>query len=93
LVARSARLEGGDRSPAPWARSPLADEAFGDPQRRLYPVLDQDDVDSAAHLIGKAKNPAAVKRRIIAIARAKGLRMPAAWKDAERPIWRQRRNV
>lgn len=56
---------------------PLSD--FGDPDRRLFPIVDQDDVDSAAHLIGKAKDPEAVKRRIIAIAKRKGLSIPDAW--------------
>lgn len=57
---------------------PLSD--FGDPDRRLFPIVDQDDVDSAAHLIGKAKNPGAVKKRIISIAKRKGLTIPDAWK-------------
>jgi hypothetical protein len=55
---------------------------FGDPERRLFPVMDQDDVDSASHLIGKAKNPDAVRKRIIAIAKRKGLKIPDAWKEA-----------
>ena len=59
---------------------PLAD--FGDPANRLYPIVDQDDVDSAAHLIGKARNPEAVKARIIAIAKRKNLSIPDAWKVA-----------
>lgn len=54
---------------------------FGDPGRRLFPIVDQDDVDSAARLIGKAQNPAAVKARIISIARRKGLKLPAAWQS------------
>ncbi|MGN6810144.1 MAG: hypothetical protein ACTHMP_04660, partial [Thermomicrobiales bacterium] len=54
-------------------------DSFGDPDNRLFPIVDQDDVDSAAHLIGKAKNPAAVKRRIVAIAKRKGLKIPDAW--------------
>jgi len=56
---------------------PLAD--FGDPERRLFPIVDQDDVDSAAHLIGKAQNPEKVKACVIAIAKRKGLTLPAAW--------------
>jgi hypothetical protein len=58
---------------------PLSD--FADPERRLFPILDQDDVDSAAKLLGKAKNPAKVKARIIAIAKRKGLKVPDAWKE------------
>lgn len=60
---------------------PAAD--FGDPERRLFPVADQDDVDSAARLIGKAADPEAVKRRIIAIAKRKGLTVPDAWQQAK----------
>lgn len=56
---------------------PAAD--FGDPAGRSFPIVDQDDVDSAAHLIGKAGNPEAVKARIIAIATRKGLTLPDAW--------------
>jgi hypothetical protein len=58
---------------------PLSD--FGDPGRRLYPVVDQEDVDSAARLIGKAKDPEAVKKKIIAICKRKGLTIPDAWKE------------
>ncbi len=60
-------------------RAKLPASAFGDPAGRRFPILDQNDVDSAAHLIGKASNPDAVKRRIIAIARRKGLSIPKAW--------------
>jgi hypothetical protein len=60
-------------------KRPNAD--FGDPKNRLYPIVDQDDVDSAAHLIGKADDPEVVKRRIIAIAKRKGLKIPDAWKE------------
>jgi hypothetical protein len=61
-------------------RDALPESDFGDPARRLFPIVDQDDVDSAAHLIGKAKNPEKVKARIIAIAKRKGLKIPDAWK-------------
>ncbi len=60
-------------------RDALKDADFGDPAGRKFPILDQDDVDSAAHLIGKAANPEAVKKRIIAIAKRKGLKLPDAW--------------
>lgn len=62
-------------------RDKLPLEDFGDPKRRLYPIKDQDDVDSAASLIGKAQNPDAVKARIISIAKRKGLSIPDAWKS------------
>src|SRR5438270_250211 len=63
-------------------RDKLPESSFGDPARRLFPILEQDDVDSAAHLIGKAKNPEAVKKRIIAIARRLKLSIPDAWKES-----------
>jgi hypothetical protein len=54
---------------------------FGAPDQRLFPIEDQSDMDAAAHLIGRAKNPAKVKKRLIAIARKLGLKIPDAWKD------------
>jgi hypothetical protein len=54
---------------------------FGAPDQRLFPIEDQSDLDAAAHLIGRAKNPAKVKKRLIAIARKLGLKIPDAWKD------------
>lgn len=62
-------------------RDALDLESFGDPEKRLFPVTDQEDLDSAAHLIGKAKNPDAVKRRIVAIAKRKKLTIPKAWQS------------
>jgi hypothetical protein len=66
-------------------RAKLPASAFGDPSRRLFPILDQADVDSAKYLIGKAKDPAAVKARIIALAKAKGLSIPTNWDSDTRP--------
>lgn len=60
-------------------RDKLPESDFGDPERRLFPIVDQDDVESAAHLIGKAKDKDAVKRRIVAIAKRKKLTLPEAW--------------
>jgi hypothetical protein len=57
----------------------LAD--FGDPAARAYPVRDQHDLENAARLIGHANDPAAVKARLLAIAKRKGLKPPAAWAD------------
>lgn len=62
-------------------RDALSTDDFGDPENRLYPIKDQDDVDSAASLIGKAGNPDAVKKRIIAIANRKNLKIPDAWQE------------
>ncbi len=44
-----------------------------------FPIRNQQDVNSAARLVGHAANPSEVKRRIIAIARRKGLKIPDAW--------------
>jgi hypothetical protein len=46
-----------------------------------FPIVDQDDVDNAARLIGHAANPDAVKAKIIAIAKRKGLSIPKAWQE------------
>jgi len=63
-------------------RDKLHESDFGDPERRLFPIMDQDDVDSAARLIGKAQNPEAVKKRIKQIAKRKKLKVPEAWEKA-----------
>lgn len=44
-----------------------------------FPISTQADVDAAAHLVGKAADPAAVKAKIISIAKRKGLTLPKAW--------------
>lgn len=60
-------------------RDALDADSFGDPARKLFPVEDQEDLDSAARLVGKAKDPEKVKARLIAIARRLKLTIPAAW--------------
>lgn len=60
-------------------REKLPKSDFGDPERLLFPIMDQSDVKAAARLIGKAHNPDAVKARIIAIAKRKGFDLPKAW--------------
>lgn len=62
-------------------RDKIPDEDFGDPKKRAFPIRGQQDVDDAAHLIGKA-GPG-VKARIIQIAKRKGLKLPAAWQEDE----------
>lgn len=57
---------------------------FGDPAKRAFPVLNQQDLDNAAKLIGHADNPEAVKKRLIAIAKRKGLKIPDAWQPAKK---------
>lgn len=56
---------------------------FGDPEHRAFPVKDQEDLDNAARLIGHARNPEAVKRRLIEIAERKRLRIPKEWEKEE----------
>jgi hypothetical protein len=46
-----------------------------------FPIKTQADVDAAKRLVGKAANPDAVKAKIIAIAKRKGLTIPDAWKE------------
>jgi hypothetical protein len=58
-------------------RLPLS--SFADPSRRLFPILDQSDLNAVSHLIGKARDPAAVKKRAIEIAHRKNLNIPQAW--------------
>lgn len=59
-------------------RADVAESNFGEPPDK-FPIRNQSDLESAAHLIGKAGDPEAVKRRIIAIARRNGLKLPEAW--------------
>jgi len=63
-------------------RDKLPLSSFGDPANRKYPIVDASDVSDAASLIGKAPafKRAAIKARIIAIARRKGFPIPDAWK-------------
>jgi hypothetical protein len=50
-----------------------------------FPIAKPEDIASAAHLIGKADDPEAVKARIIAIAKKHGWEkyLPAAWDAGE----------
>lgn len=56
---------------------------FGWPEERKYPIEDQDDVDSAAKLIGKAPESKrdAIKKRIVSIAKRLKLKVPEAWTE------------
>ncbi len=51
-----------------------------------FPVNSQQDLDNAARLIGHAGDPAAVKSRLIAIAKRKGLTLPKSWQEATESI-------
>lgn len=63
-------------------RDKLPDDDFAGPDKS-YPIKSQADVDSAAKLIGHAEDPEAVKRKIIEIAKRKGLVVPEAWKTTD----------
>jgi hypothetical protein len=57
-----------------------APEDFAGPHQS-FPIKTQEDVKSAASLAHHAKDPAAVKSKIKAIAKRKGLKTPEAWND------------
>lgn len=61
-------------------REKLPASDFAGPNQS-FPIKTQADVKAAASLAHHAKDPAAVKRRILAIAKRKGLKPPAAWKE------------
>lgn len=66
------------------ARERLSKEApedFAGPHQS-FPIRSQEDVDHAARLIGHADDPEAVKGKIIAIAKRKGLSIPDSWKGS-----------
>jgi len=52
---------------------------FGDPERRLFPIMTQEDVDKAPKRIRRAAGVAELKERIIAIAKRKGFKIPDEW--------------
>lgn len=60
-------------------RDEMKESDFAGPDE-TFPIKTQADVDAAKHLIGKAADPEAVKRKVIAIAKRKGLSIPDAWK-------------
>lgn len=62
-------------------RDQMSESDFAGPGQS-FPIKTQADVDAASHLVGKAKDPATVKARIIAIAKKKGLKLPDAWMKA-----------
>jgi hypothetical protein len=61
-------------------RDKLSHKDFAGPHQS-FPITTQEDVDSAAKLIGHADDPNAVKARIKAIAKRKGLNVPESWQD------------
>jgi len=67
-------------------RDKIPEKDFAGPNRS-YPIVSPKDVSDAASLAGKADDPAAVRRRIKAIARRKGpefeAKIPDSWKDGD----------
>lgn len=63
-------------------RKDMSESDFAGPHRS-FPIEDQSDLDNAAHLVGRAKDPEAVKRKIMEIAHRKGLKIPEAWQKDE----------
>ena len=64
------------------ARRALPKSSFAGPHR-TFPINNASAPRRAAHLLGKASNPAAVKRRIISIAKRKGYPLPKAWQKGK----------
>lgn len=60
-------------------RAALSPEDFGDPERRLFPVLTQEDVNLAPRRISFFPNFESMKDRLIAIATRKGFTVPDVW--------------
>jgi hypothetical protein len=67
-------------------RQALSAEDFGDPRRRLFPVLTEEDVKAAPYRIIVLPNKDEVKARIIAIATKKGFNLPEEWKVTEEKV-------
>jgi len=61
-------------------RQKIQGGSFAGPHKS-FPIVTQQDVYDAARLAGHAANPAAVRRRIIAIANRKGFKLPKSWGD------------
>lgn len=71
------------RSISQAERDKIPDEDFAGPNRTYF-IQQPEDVDSAAHLVGKAASPDSVKSKIISIAYRKGkafvAQLPDSWK-------------
>jgi len=64
-------------------RDQIDDSDFAGPDQS-FPIDSQEHLDAAAHLIGHAADPAAVKKKAIAIAKRKGFTLPKSWQDEEK---------
>ncbi len=63
-------------------RDAIDDSDFAGPDQS-FPIDTQDHLDAAAHLIGHADDPAAVKAKAISIAKRKGFILPQSWQDED----------
>lgn len=63
-------------------RDSYAAEDFAGPDQS-FPITTQAQLEAAAHLIGHAAYPEAVKAKAIAIAKRKGFTLPKAWQEDE----------
>jgi hypothetical protein len=68
------------RSLSQAQRDKIDDGDFAGPHSS-FPIDSQEHLDAAAHLIGHADDPAAVKAKAIRIAKRKGFKLPAAWEE------------
>jgi hypothetical protein len=76
-------------SPATRAKAKASD--YGDPENNKFPIMSQASVLSAARLLGRAKGyddakRAAVKARVVRIAKRKGYSLPKAWQTKKEGI-------
>ncbi len=62
-------------------RDKLPESDFAWPEERKYPISNQAHLDAAVKLLGKAPagKRAAIKKRIVEIAKKKGLTLPQDW--------------
>lgn len=67
-------------------RDKLPKGNFGDPANKSFPVEDQEDLNNAAHLVGHAPDPSAVKRRLVSIAKRMGLKLPSTWETTNNEL-------
>lgn len=62
-------------------RKKIPPENFGDPEKLLFPILEQQDLDKAANRIRRHSGRAEVAKRIIDIGKRKGFTVPKDLSD------------
>jgi hypothetical protein len=70
------------RSLSQKERDAIDEDDFAGPHKS-FPIDTQAHLDAAAKLIGHADDPEAVKRKIIAIAKRKGFKLPESWQEED----------